>query len=215
MRINPLQMHNQNVNQGGGKKIAGVRLPNFNYMTTRSTPKLSDDEIKARVVELGKRYATTGERNDDEMNKLTRMFTSSVAPDRRGAITNALTALGTQINSLKMLSNVHTTVGEWINLLFGRANLNTDFSLNHLDVHDSNGNLIATFNESTGWREVITPDEMARVRELHGLFSDTVRAVQNGTKLPQTAGNAGQQTGEPMVGITGEVIEPPALDVKA
>ena len=199
MKINPLQMHNQNVNQGGGKKIAGVRLPNFNYMNTQSTPQLSDDEIRARIVELGKRYAETGERNDDERNKLTRMFMSSAAPDRRGAITNALTALETQVNSLRKLSNTHTSMGEWIELLFGRALLNPNFSLNHLDVHDSNGNLIATFNESTGWREVITPNEWARSRELAGLFSDTVRAVQNG---------------KPMVDITGEVIEPPKIDVK-
>ncbi|MCL2223483.1 MAG: hypothetical protein FWB96_00780 [Defluviitaleaceae bacterium] len=199
MKINPLHTHNKNVNQGGDKKIAGVRLPNFNYMNTQSTPQLSDDEIRARIVELGKRYAETGERNDDERNKLTRMFMSSAAPDRRGAITNALTALETQVNSLRKLSNTHTSMGEWIELLFGRALLNPNFSLNHLDVHDSNGNLIATFNESTGWREVITPNEWARSRELAGLFSDTVRAVQNG---------------KPMVDITGEVIEPPKIDVK-
>jgi hypothetical protein len=211
MRISPLQTHNQNVNQGGDKKIAGVRLPNFNYMNTQSTPKLSDDEIRARVVELGKRYAATGERNDDEMNKLQRMFGVSAAPDRRGAITNALTALETQINSLRMLSSTHTSMGEWIELLFGRALLNPNFSVNHIDVHDSSGNLIATFNESTGWREIITPNELARSRELAALFSDTVRAAQNGTQAPQLAG---QQSGKPMVSITGEVIEPPAIDVK-
>jgi len=214
MRINPLQTHNQNVNQGGDKKIAGVRLPNFNYMPTQSTPKLSDDEIKARVVELAKRYAETGERNDDEMNKLHHMFQSSASPDRRGAITNALTALEGKINSLKKLSNVHTTVGEWINLLFGRANLNTNFSLNHLDVFDSNGNTIAIFNEHVGWRNIITEGERLRVAELHGLFSDTVIAVQNGAQAPQTGGNAAQQNGKPMVDITGEVIEPPKIDVK-
>ncbi|MCL1862292.1 MAG: hypothetical protein FWF78_01865 [Defluviitaleaceae bacterium] len=200
MKINPLHTHNKNVNQGGNKKIAGVRLPNFNYMNTQSTPKLSDDEIKARIRELGKKYAETGERNDDEKNKLTRMFMSSVAPDRKGAITNALTALETQINSLQMLSRTHTSMGEWIELLFGRALLNPNFSINHLDVHDSNGNRIALFNEKVGWREVTTDAEWARVRELHGLFSDTVRAAQNG---------------KPTVDITGEVIKPPVLDVKA
>jgi len=214
MRINPLQTHNQNVNQGGDKKIAGVRLPNFNYMNTQSTPKLSDDEIKARVVELAKRYAETGERNDEEMNKLTRMFMSPASPDRRGVITNALTALEGRINSLKKLSNVHTTVGEWINLLFGRANLNTNFSVNSLFVTDSSGNEIAMFNEKVGWRQITTDAERSRVRELHGLFADTVTAVQNGTKTPQTNGSTGVQIGNPTVDITGEVIEPPKIDVK-
>ena len=213
MKINPLQTHNQNVNQGGSKKIAGVRLPNFNYMNTQSAPKLSDDEIKARVVELAKRYATTGERNDDERNKLTRMFMSAVAPDRKGAITNALTAIETQINSLQMLSRTHTSMGEWIELLFGRALLNPNFSINHLDVHDSNGNRIAMFNEQVGWREVTTDAEWARSRELAGLFHDTVVAARNGTQAPQTAGSVGQ-TGKPMVSITGEVIEPSKIDVK-
>jgi hypothetical protein len=211
MKINPLHTHNQNVNQGGDKKIAGVRLPNFNYMNTQSTPKLSDDEIRERVVELAKRYVATGRHDDEEMNRLQRMFTSSAAPDRRGAITNALTALETQINSLRKLSSTHTSMGEWIELLFGRALLNPNFSVNHLDVHDSSGNLIATFNESTGWREITTDAEWARSRELAALFSDTVRAAHNGTQAPQLAG---QQSGKPMVNITGEVIEPPAIDVK-
>jgi len=214
MRINPLQTHNQNVNQGGDKKIAGVRLPNFNYMPTQSTPKLSDDEIKARVVELAKRYAETGERDDEEMNKLHRMFMSSASPDRRGTITNALTALETRINSLRKLSNTHTSMGEWIELLFGRALLNTDFSLNSLFVRDSNGNEITMFNEQVGWRHIITEGERLRVAELHGLFGDTVRAVQNGTQASQATGNAGQQNGKSMVDITGEVIEPPKIDVK-
>ena len=214
MKINPLHTHNRNVNQGGDKKIAGVRLPNFNYMNTQSTPKLSDDEIKARVVELAKRYATTGERNDDERNKLTRMFMSAVAPDRKGAITNALTALEAQISSLQMLSRTHTSMGEWIELLFGRALLNPNFSVNHLDVHDSSGNLIATFNESTGWREVITPDELTRSRELADLLHDTVVADCNGTQAPQTNGSIGVQIGKPTVDITGEVIEPLKIDVK-
>ena len=214
MRINPLQTHNPNVNQGGGKKIAGVKLPNFNYMPTQSTPKLSDDEIKARVVELARKYAETGARNDEEMNKLHRMFMSPASPDRRGAITNALTALEGKINSLKKLSNVHATVGEWINLLFGRANLNTNFSVNSLFVTDSRGNEIAMFNEQVGWRHMITEGERLRVAELHGLFSDTVRAVQNEMQAPQTNGSTGIQIGNPTVDITGEVIEPPRIDVK-
>ncbi|MCL2189514.1 MAG: hypothetical protein FWC16_11380 [Defluviitaleaceae bacterium] len=198
MRINPLQTFNQNVNQGG-KKIAGVRLPNFNYMNTQSTPKLSDDEIRARMVELGRKYAETGERNDDERNKLTRMYMSSVSPDRRGAITNALTALDARINALQMLSPAHTSMGEWLELLFGRALLNPNFSVNHLDVHDSNGNKIAIFNEQVGWREVTTDAEWARSRALHGLFSDAVHAARNGN---------------PTIDITGKVIEPPTVDMK-
>jgi len=213
MRVD-MAMPSQLINQGGNKKIAGIKLPNFNYMPTQSTPKLSDDEIKARVVELAKRYAETGERNDEEMNKLHRMFMSSASPDRRGAITNALTALEGKINSLKRLSNVHTTVGEWINLLFGRANLNTNFSLNSLFVTDSSGNEIAMFNEQVGWRHIITEGERLRVAELHSLFADTVRAVQNGTQAPQAAGNPGQQNGKPTVDITGEVIQSPVIDVK-
>ena len=208
------QLPSHLINQGGSKKIAGVRLPNFNYMPTQSTPKLSDDEIKERVMELAKRYAETGERNDEEMNKLNHMFMSSASPDRRGAITNALTALEGKINSLKKLSNVHTAVGEWINLLFGRANLNTNFSLNILFVTDSSSNEIAMFNEQVGWRHMITEGERLRVAELHGLFSDTVRAVQNEAQAPQSDGSTGVQIGKPTVDITGEVIEPPTIDVK-
>lgn len=198
MRIDT-KLPSQRINQGGDKRIAGIKLPNFNYMPTKSTPKMSDDEIRARVVELGKRYAATGERNDEEMNKLHRMFASSASPDRKSAITNALTALETKVSSLQKLSSTHTTMGEWINLLFGRALLNPDFSLNHLDVHDSNGNKIAIFNEHVGWRHIITEGERSRIAELHGLFHDTV----------VTAKNTGQ-----MVDITGEIIEPPTIDVK-
>jgi len=217
MKINSTMLSHL-VNQGSSKSIGGVKLPNFNYMPTQSTPKLSDDGIKARVVELAKEYATTGRRNDEERNKLSRMFMSSASPDRKGAITNALTALESKINSLRKLSSHHMSMGEWIELLSGRALLNQNFSLNHLDVHDSSGNVIAAFNESTGWRTVLTEPELARVRELHGLFSDTVRAVQNGTQTPQTAGNAGQdanvQNSKPTVDIMGMVIEPPVIDVK-
>lgn len=216
MKINPLQVHNQNVNQGGGKKIAGVKLPNFNYMHTQSSSKLSDDEIKQKVIEMAKRDAEAGvfKSDDNAFQKLTRMFASSVAACRKSAITNALTALETQINSLRMLSSTHTGMGEWIELLFGRANLNTNFSVNHLDVHDSNGNLIAVFNEHVGWREIITPDVLARGNELRDLYAATWQAVQNGTQIPQTAGNAGPQDGKPMVDITGEVIQPATIDVK-
>jgi len=65
-----------------------------------------------------------------------------------------------------------------------------------------------------GWRHMITEGERLRVAELHGLFSDTVRAAQNGTQAPQTTGSTGQQDGKPTVDITGEVIEPPRIDVK-
>jgi hypothetical protein len=201
------------MNQGNNGTIAGVPLPNFNHMPTKSTPKLSDDEIRARIVELAKEYATTGRRNDAEVDKYTGMFSSSAAPDRKGAITNALTALESKINSLRKLSNHHMSIGEWLDLLFGRAMLNENFTVNHIDVHDSNGNLIATFNESTGWRAIATEGEMARVREMAGLFHDTVVAVRNGTQTPQAAGNTGQND-KPMVDITGEVIEPPVIDVK-
>ena len=210
MRINPLQTHNQNVNQGGNKKIAGVKLPNF----TQSKPKLSDDEIKARIVELAKEYATTGKRNDEERDKLSNMFVSSASPDRKGAITNALTSLGTQIKSLQTLSNTHTSMGVWIELLLGRALLNENFSLNHLDVHDSSGNLIASYNEHRGWRSVLTDAELSRARELAGLFRDTVAEANNGMQTPQSNGSTGVQIGNPTVGITGEVIEPPKVDVK-
>jgi hypothetical protein len=166
------------------------------------------------VVEIAKKNATTGGRNDEDMNKLTRMFMSSASPDRRGAITNALTALEGKINSLQKLSNTHTSMGEWIELLFGRALLNPNFSVNHVDVHDSNGNVIAVFNDRVGWRNVLTEGELSRVRELAGLARDAYAAARDGIQAPQTAGNAGQQNGKPTVDITGEVIEPPALDVK-
>ena len=212
MRVD-MKMPSQLINQGGNEKIAGIKLPNFNYMPTQSTPKLSDDEIRARVVEIAKENARTGSRNDEEMNKLTRMFQSSASPDRKGAITNALTALESKINSLRNLSNTHTSMGEWIELLFGRALLNPNFSLNHLDVHDSNGNRIAVFNEHVGWRNILTEGELSRTRELAGLARDAYAAARDAAQAPQTASNTGQN-GNPTVDITGEVIQPPTIDVK-
>jgi len=208
------------VNQGSNKSIAGVKLPNFNYFPTQSTPKLNDDEIRAKVVEMAKRDAAAGvfKSDDNEFQKLTRIFASSVSPDRKGAITNTLIALESKINSLRMLSSTHTSMGEWIELLLGRALLNENFTVNHIDVYDSNGNVIAAFNEQVGWRNVITKDELARGNELRDLYGATFQAAQNGTQTPQTTGNAEQnanvQNSKPTVDIMGMVIEPPLLDVK-
>jgi len=208
------------INQGNNGTIAGVRLPNFNYMLTKSTPKLSDEAIRNKIIEMAKRDAATSvyRPNEEEFHKLSNMFISSVSPDRKSAITNALTSLKTNINMLQKASSSHKSIGEWLDLLLGRALLNENFTVNHLSVTDSSGNEIAFFNEYGGWRFEMTDAEWSRASELRDLYQATWNAARNEMQTPQTAGNAGQnanvQNGKPTVDIMGMVIEPPAIDVK-
>lgn len=70
------------------------------------------------------------------------------------------------------------------------------------------------YNERSGWREVATDAEVERLRELAIFHRDAIRAARNEAQTPQTNGSTGVQIGNPTVDITGEVIQPPTIDVK-
>ena len=201
-------------------------MPNFNCMHTRFTPKLSDDAIRQKVKEIAKRDVAAGKENfqSEDFMRLRDMFVSSVSPDRKGAITNALTTLEGRISSFRMQGRSYIDLLEWIKLWLngnaqvGNAQVNERMQIMHLSITDANGNEIAAFHEGFGWSHYFTGAEWSRFHEPLDLYNTTWRAAFNEIHTPQAADNAGQnvneQNGKPTVDIMGMVIEPPVLDVK-
>ena len=113
-----MQIHSSNgslqqrVFSGTGS-IGGIHLPDFNdkYVFTKKKSGISKEEYRKQIVEQAYKDFENGtfQNKSEGFNKLMKIYTSEVSPDRKGIITSGLKAVSrNRENVLKPIDFVAT-----------------------------------------------------------------------------------------------------------
>jgi len=176
--------YSSSIRQGTNQSYRLSNPPNFGVggMPTKSASKMSDEEIREKMVELAKKDFAAGrpfyDRSSSEYNELLRNYTSAVSPDRQGTVNNTLSSLARR---LKVMVPKLNFANDLLSLLMGHSTLfnSRDIGTNFINFKGSNGNVIATFSSETGWGSLLTDAENARYNELVGIYNEAWRYARS------------------------------------
>ncbi len=180
-----------------------ISLNNFNIpelpdsMPTKGQASLSDSQIKDKIMEMERRdvarginHATDSTRNTSEWLKLKQEYVSSVSPDRKGIINSMLAGYAKKFSM--MMPNYNRKLN-FLELLMQNSRLfgSKDVGNNFLNFRDASGNIIAMWQNDTGWTEVLTDAELSREHEFMQMTADARdRAAQEFGNTKTIIGNA-------------------------
>ncbi len=152
------------------QRIGGVKLPDFNAYEhlTKSEPAMSEDKYHEAIIEQAKKDFAAGKFQSDSagFRSLEKSYTSVVSPDRKGIITNGLTAV---YKNVRLAPDPVSL----IELLLGEGSVKHDKSgkeLTYAEFYDSEGNMVASYDRGK-WQSCLTPDEAARKIEMATIYN--------------------------------------------
>jgi|GEM_PF-2862094 len=138
----------------------------FQNIFSRSTPSMTDDEMKEAVRKQAQIDASNGVFQGQEMRSLTDSFISVASPDRRSIISN-------QLNSLASLN--------------GGINGISSMFVQHTSGSPSAGFRIAKFTAHGGWIPVTTNEEATRSQEILRIYNEAWNNARFGTGRDRTS----------------------------
>ncbi len=173
----------------GTGRIGGVSIPDFNGIGhyTKSPRKMSEEKYREAIVEQAKKDHAVGKfQNDsDGFNKLIKSYVSVASPDRKGILSEGITAIFKNKSSIPKPLNLLEVL-----LKNGSAKYQKeDNELTFAEFYDSEGNMIASYSNGK-WTELRTPDETARQIEFCSIYN------QAWGDAKRTAANPPQENGQ-------------------
>lgn len=121
-----------------------------NVMLTRKAAEMSEHAYHAAIIEVAHDEFAHGLYTGAQYDALKHSYLSVIAPDRYGAIE--------QMMALPIMRNQQ---------------------LQKMKLQDSFGHDMLIYHREDGWREIITPPEMARAIEFHALYEECWYALQS------------------------------------
>lgn len=172
----------------GTGSIGGINLPDFNdkYVFTRNVTGTSDSEYEKRIRQQAyEDYANGKFQNESAgFNKLMKSYVSEVSPDRKGIITEGLTAVAKNSKDGRKPINFVATV------LMGKVVYQNSIEGNneYIEFYDENGELVAKYSNN-GWTILNTEAETARQIEMCTIYNEAwgeaKRAAGNDIQLSE------------------------------
>ena len=129
----------------------------FQNILSRSTPSMTDDEMKEAVRKQAQMDAANGIFQGQGFRNLTDSFISVASPDRRSIIANQLASFNGGINGI------------------------TSMFVQHTSGSPSAGFRIAKFTAHSGWIPISTDEEATRSQEILRIYNDAWNAARFGT----------------------------------
>lgn len=182
-----MQIHSSNgslqqrVFSGTGS-IGGIHLPDFNdkYVFTKKKSGISKEEYRKQIAEQAYKDFENGtfQNKSEGFNKLMKIYTSEVSPDRKGIITSGLKAVSrNRENVLKPIDFVAT-------LLEGEVRYQKQPSgdSEYIEFYDKNGEMVASYSNK-GWTMFTTNEEAARQTEMCMIYNEAWGNAKRGIPL--------------------------------
>jgi len=169
-------------------------------------PKLSDEELEAKIMELARRDAASGKdsrfvKNDkggaivtgtDEWYQLMNDYTFADSPDRKGVIDSTLSNIGSKLRSMGVTFNRFTIFDAIFknSAAFGSK----DIGVNFINFKGADGTPLAKYSSDSGWGIYATPSEKARGQEFLKMWNNAIILANQEVNNAQYTANANEIT---------------------
>jgi|GEM_PF-2445858 len=176
-------------------------------------PKLSDEELEAKIMELARRDVASGKnsrfvKNDkgsavvtgtDEWYQLMNDYTFAESPDRKSIINNNLSLLASRLRAAGKgvtLTRSPLYYGELFEAIMRNSTMfgSKDIGVNFINFKGADGTPLAIYSSDTGWGIYATSSEKARGQEFLKMWDNAIILANQEVSNAQYTANANEIT---------------------